>query len=372
MGQIVNEDAFWWRLEEAEDISRQNKGRIAWFCSYTPMEIISCCGLQPYRFFAREGSSFSADAFLHSSLCFFVRGCLEKVLKEEKDYEGMVLVNSCLAMSHLYFAIQQHSPPPFTYLLELPRHNSRHAREFWSYSLRKFHRALSEYCGVKSTAQDLWEQIYLYRENRRRLQELYSGREGKITVDGYELIRLVEALSILPPADFQEIFDAYRSYLDHKKEELAGPRLFLTGSAMPSGLARLIHELGGVLVLDDLCIGRRMLHFKDEPEEPKTGEDPYSFLARHYLEREPCARMQSVGVELDKLEGVLERYHIDGIIFYYLKFCDPWFYYGQLLKEKMKDIPVLVLEGEYSAAGTGQMRTRISAFLEMLEVNQGE
>jgi len=106
-----------------------------------------------------------------------------------------------------------------------------------------------------------------------------------------------------------------------------------------------------------------MLQFTGEPEE---GEDPYSFLARLYLQREPCARMKFAGDKLADLEEILKNYHIDGIIFFYLKFCDPWYYYGQLLKEIIKDIPVLVLEGEYSTAATGQLRTRISAFLEMI------
>ena len=204
MEQTACEEYFWQRLEEAEKMSRQQKGRMAWFCSYTPVEIISSCGLQPFRFFAREGSYFSADAILHSSLCFFVRGCLEKILKEDEgDFEGAVLVNSCLSMSHLYFAMQKFGSLPFTCLLELPRHSSREAREFWANNLREFHHFLSEHFGVSSTAEDLWEQIYLYQENRRWLRELYSGREGEITADGYELIRLLKAFSILPPANFQ-------------------------------------------------------------------------------------------------------------------------------------------------------------------------
>jgi benzoyl-CoA reductase/2-hydroxyglutaryl-CoA dehydratase subunit BcrC/BadD/HgdB len=364
LGQTAWEEAFWQRLEEAENDFRQKNGKIAWFCSYTPVEIISSCGLHPYRFSGKEGTSYYADSFLHSSLCFFVRGCLERVLKgEEKNLEGVVLVNSCLAMSHLFFALQKYSSCSFSYLLDLPRYDSQPAREFWSQVLRKFHRALSKYRGIESTEKELWEQIYLYRENRRRLQQLYERREGQVAADGHELIRLVEAFTILPPADFQEIYEAYSRDIFNKKNTLNGPRIFLTGSSMPGGLAKLIHESGGVLVLDDLCIGRRILQFTGEPE---AGEDPYSFLARQYLQREPCARMKSAGENLAKLEDMLKKYQIEGMIFFYLKFCDPWYYYGQLLKEIVKDIPVLILEGEYASAGTGQMRTRISAFLEMI------
>ena len=145
----MDKTAFWQRLEEAEKETRQRKGRIGWFCSYTPVEIISSCGLLPYRLSGKEGTTLYADSFLHSSLCFFVRGCLEKVLKEEKDLEGAVLVNSCLAMSHLHNALQKYSSLAFTYLLDLPRHAFQPAVEYWAQGLRKFHRALCEYRGIE-------------------------------------------------------------------------------------------------------------------------------------------------------------------------------------------------------------------------------
>lgn len=368
MGSIICGDTFWQRLDKAEEEFQQKKGRMAWFCSYTPLEIIASCGLQPYRFYGQEGTSFYADSFLHSSLCFFVRGCLERVLKEKEEIAGMVLVNSCLAMSHFYYALQKYSSTSFIYLLDLPRHASKSAQKYWALQLRKFHHSLGEYFGVEVAEAELWEQINLYGENRRRLKQLYLRREGKVTVDGFELIRLAQAFTNLPPADFKDFFELYNRNCLHKKKELSGPRIFLAGSTMPLALTKLIHELGGVLVLDDLCIGRRIVQFGNDSDlEPAASVDPYLFLARQYLQREPCARMEFAGKEkLERLEERLKRYRIDGIIFFYLKFCDPWYYYGQLLKEKMKDIPVLILEGEYSSTKTGQLRTRISAFLEMI------
>ena len=50
-----------------------------------------------------------------------------------------------------------------------------------------------------------------------------------------------------------------------------------------------------------------------------------------YLGKDP-ARVCEAYEKLEEMEKMLKRYHIDGVIFYYPKFCDPY-YYGQLLKE---------------------------------------
>ncbi|HAP31454.1 MAG TPA: hypothetical protein DCQ14_00125, partial [Firmicutes bacterium] len=101
--------------------------------------------------------------------------------------------------------------------------------------------------------------------------------------------------------------------------------------------------------------------------EPCGNEDPYGCLASFYLTRSPCARMHGAFAALKRWGELIEEYGIDGVIFYCLKFCDSWYYLGQILKEKIKHTPVLILEGEYTAgSGSGQMRTRLEAFLEML------
>ena len=68
MEQQAVEKAFWERLEEEKNKLLQKKEKLAWICSYTPVEIISACKLHPYRFPGREGTPFSADSYLHSSL----------------------------------------------------------------------------------------------------------------------------------------------------------------------------------------------------------------------------------------------------------------------------------------------------------------
>jgi benzoyl-CoA reductase/2-hydroxyglutaryl-CoA dehydratase subunit BcrC/BadD/HgdB len=59
---------------------------------------------------------------------------------------------------------------------------------------------------------------------------------------------------------------------------------------------------------------------------------------------------------------------IDGIIFYTLKFCDPFLYDVPVLRSELaaRGIPSLVLEGDYTPGTLGRVKTRIQAFIEML------
>gem|GEM_PF-2982767 len=358
-------------LEREENRARQSNN-IAWLCSYTPVEIISACNFVPRRMLAAEKETLRADTYLHPTLCSYVRGALESMLRtENKGLQGAVLLNSCNAACHLYHAYAAYFPTAFHYLLDLPRISSAAAIKFWAGQLKRFHHTLADFKQLKVRLEDLQEQIELYRDNRQRMAALYGERKGEVTTKGSELIRFIQSSMLLPPQRVREILPHFESYVRQQKESgLAyhGPRLLVIGSMPGALLLELIEEQGGVLVLDDLCLGRRAVSFD---AEPCGDEDPYGCLASYYLTRSPCARMQNAFTALKRWGELIEEYGIEGVILYCLKFCDSWYYLGQTLKETIKHTPLLVLEGEYAAgSGSGQIRTRVEAFLEMLSRRQ--
>ena len=56
------------------------------------------------------------------------------------------------------------------------------------------------------------------------------------------------------------------------------------------------------------------------------------------------------------------------MIFHALKFCDTNAYDIPVIRDAFKErgIPVLFIDSDYTTGGIGQLRTRIEAFLEML------
>ena len=62
---------------------------------------------------------------------------------------------------------------------------------------------------------------------------------------------------------------------------------------------------------------------------------------------------------------------VQGVIFYIIRYCDTHELDVPDVKEYLEqhvEVPVLPLEDDYNVPATGQLRTRIEAFLEMLTV----
>jgi benzoyl-CoA reductase/2-hydroxyglutaryl-CoA dehydratase subunit BcrC/BadD/HgdB len=81
--------------------------------------------------------------------------------------------------------------------------------------------------------------------------------------------------------------------------------------------------------------------------------------------------MKDAPKRFDHVLRMIDEFRVDGVIFYTLKFCDPFLFDVPLLKERLaeKGIPTLRLEGDYTPGTLGRVRTRIEAFIEMLRQN---
>jgi benzoyl-CoA reductase/2-hydroxyglutaryl-CoA dehydratase subunit BcrC/BadD/HgdB len=69
----------------------------------------------------------------------------------------------------------------------------------------------------------------------------------------------------------------------------------------------------------------------------------------------------------------VEEYKADGVIYEQAKFCDFWGYERMLAGRVMQDeykIPTTQIDREYVVSGSGQLMTRIQAFVESLEIKK--
>jgi benzoyl-CoA reductase/2-hydroxyglutaryl-CoA dehydratase subunit BcrC/BadD/HgdB len=58
----------------------------------------------------------------------------------------------------------------------------------------------------------------------------------------------------------------------------------------------------------------------------------------------------------------------DGVVYYALKFCDPYTIEAGGIRTALEEasVPMLYIETDYSAGDAGQLTTRVEAFLELL------
>ena len=128
----------------------------------------------------------------------------------------------------------------------------------------------------------------------------------------------------------------------------------------------LIEEQGGLVVTDSLCFGSRML-WKDVDEE---ADDPWTALARFYVaERPSCPRLFGEYEQRAAfVKEMIRDFKVDGVILERLAFCDLWGFEQFTIKNDFQDwdMPLLMLDREYTLSGIGQLRTRVQAFLETI------
>ena len=70
---------------------------------------------------------------------------------------------------------------------------------------------------------------------------------------------------------------------------------------------------------------------------------------------------------------LVEEYHADGIIYEQMKFCSYWSFERTLQSHVLAEeyhIPTLSIDRPYQAKSSGQLRTRVQAFVESLEIKK--
>jgi benzoyl-CoA reductase/2-hydroxyglutaryl-CoA dehydratase subunit BcrC/BadD/HgdB len=132
----------------------------------------------------------------------------------------------------------------------------------------------------------------------------------------------------------------------------------------PPELLTLLDTLGVRVAHDDFLIGSRRLLV---PQSNR--KDPFEQLAEGYFGMPPCStRGASITRRGEYLFRLIDATGAKGVIFNVVKFCEPeWFDVPNLIREiDKKGIPTLVLDTEVNQGLSGQMKTRVEAFVEMI------
>ena len=202
-------------------------------------------------------------------------------------------------------------------------------------------------------------------------------KEERPRITGYEFHVLTLATYLAPK---YLIVDKLRETLEEIRTREPEPkpyraRLMVVGSEVDdSGFIRLIEETGAYVCADRFCFGslpgRDVIEMNDD-------EDALTQLCRQYVHRGQCPRMMN----MEKVYGrkqyvndVAREYGADGIIYQQVKFCDPWAYerlLGSTMLREDYGFPVMSVDRPYNIASSiGQMRTRVQAFVESIEIKK--
>ncbi len=155
------------------------------------------------------------------------------------------------------------------------------------------------------------------------------------------------------------------------------PRVMVTGTPMmwPDNwkLPNLVEESSprGVLVADELCSSDRLLYDPVGVDEWNMA-DMINAVAERYLMSSTCPCFTSKDGNEDRINWLVTKikdFNVNGVIYYVLRGCMLHAMEYTRIKKILDrmNIPVYYLDTEYTREDVGQMKTRVEAFLEMLQ-----
>jgi len=357
-----------------EGAIRSGRPVVGYFCSYLPAELLLAAGLYPLRLrgLSVEDSS-SGDAYLSHLTCSFARHVTAAVLDGVYDFlAGQIAVNCCDHLRRANDVLVAKSRLAYHGYLSVPRGFRADLFSWYLEELARLQDSLEDHFQVKITEAALQAAISQTNQVRGRMQkldELCRGEQPKLS--GADLLTAAVAARVLLPAEFVEKADALIAAAE-KAEPLSGIRsrvILMGGELDDPGYVRTLESQGAHVAGDLLCFGRRGLGLPVDPSGPALAA-----LARAYLYQVPCARM--MGEFPRRYQAMVKLFQecgAKGIIFTRIKFCQIWANEVHNLRHRFESnpLPMLVLEREYGTISTGQIKTRVQAFLERLERAEG-
>ncbi len=348
---------------------KKGKPILGYACSYTPEEIIFAAEILPIRILGTLEPPKSADVYLPVNVCSFAKSCVSEALKGEYSLlDGYVTSNCCDSQNKIYDFWRNLTPVPKTYFINTPHSTTENALGFFCKELERFKDWITKNFETEITQENLKYAIETFNENRRLLKQVYDlRRRHPPLLSGSETLEIVLSSMIIPKDEHNKLLHGLLAQIDnceHQEKDCA--RLLVSGSIMGSPkLLGLIESVGGCIVADDLCTGSR--YFWTLVEEDT---DPMMAIARRYLHKIPCPFLHSSEERFEHVSEMVKLFDVEGVIILSLKFCDVHSFDAPLLAEELRTtegLPVLPLEWEHSLSGIAQLKTRVEAFIEMLE-----
>jgi benzoyl-CoA reductase subunit C len=349
---------------------------VGYFCQYVPQELILASGALPLRLRGVGSDDPSlGDALMSGRVCTFVRHVMSLVLDGRYDViDAAVCANTCDHVRRAADVFNHKTDIPCEFV-SVPRSPRESLFAYYLEELRNLHASLCERFGTASTDDALRDAIRTIESNRKRLRALLPLRQHQAPkLTGAESLAMHIASQVLPPKEFQSLADELLEALERRPgfEELRA-RFVLIGAELDDpGYVRALESQGALVVGDQLCFGARSVLPPIDPDSP----DPLEAIARTYFFRHSCARMMGdFPARYESLVKLVDDCKADGVIFQRLMFCDPWGAdHHNILRRSKNDgaFPFLSLTREYGIVPTGQLRTRVQAFVERIEIARAQ
>lgn len=347
---------------------QKQKGRrlIGVFPAHYPREILSAFDMVPAEIWDPPLEVSAANAHLQPYICSVVKLGLELVLQGKGHMlDGFLFPHTCDSIQNMASIVNDYlgtdKPCYFFYHPKAPYRPS--SRRYYLEQLRSLVSRLEKDLGPMDVT-ELRRRVDQGGHLGAILRDIYDRRRrGALSVSNAEFYRVIRQGEYLHPDDYLPLLEEFMKASGGSDKK--GPGVILSGILPnPPEILDLLDELG-VRVMDDdlLCCGRRI------PRQSSTAHDPFEALADSYFAMPPCTtKASSLEERVNHLLEKISTSGARGVIFYLVKFCEPEWFDAPLMAEAVKEAgaAALTIDVDLNRGLSGQLTTRIEAFLEMI------
>jgi benzoyl-CoA reductase/2-hydroxyglutaryl-CoA dehydratase subunit BcrC/BadD/HgdB len=367
------------RVHELREHAKNGGKVVATYCVFVPEELAWAADAIPVGLCA--GTQFSvptAELVLPRNTCALIKSSfgfkLGRVCPYVQTSHLIVGETTCDGKKKMFEILGRYQP---VYVMEVPNKKTERSRQLWLGEVHDFKDVIEKLTGNTITVEKLESAIEMVNARRRALQRLYDLRKASpVPISGKDALLATQVAFYDDAKRDTQMLNTLCDELDKRVAAGQGvapknaPRILISGSpmAIPNWkLHHLVESSGAVVVCEESCTGTRFFSELVETGH-KTLDDQLKALADRYMKIH-CACFTPNEERLDDVVRLAKEYRADGVIHYNLQFCHTYANEAVNVAKRLEEegIPLLRIETDYSDEDSGQLKTRIDAFLEMIK-----
>lgn len=345
------------------------------YCTYFPREIASAMGAATVSLCATSAETIQdAERDLPKNLCPLIKSSYGFAITDKCPYfyfsDLVVGETTCDGKKKMYEYMSDFKD---VFILELPNSQTENALALWKNELIRFKCYLENKFSTEISDEKLRKAIHTENAIRSSLKSLYELMKLQpAPITGYELFKVLYGSSFKLqreqlPQELNDVIDNIKEQYANGQMQPEKPRILLTGCPIGGAtekVIRAIEENGALVVAFENCTGAKsVVNNIDE-----NSDDIIEAIARRYLNI-GCSVMTPNKNRYELLGQMIDEYQIDGVVEMTLQACHTYNVESLKIKRfvnEIKNKPFISVETDYSDKDTGQLSTRLAAFIEML------
>ncbi len=362
---------------KVKGLKEDGKSVVGIFCTFTPAEIIEASGAVCVSLCASSNEPIvDAEKDLPKNLCPLIKSSYGFAVTDTCPYtyfsDMIIGETTCDGKKKMFELLGEIKN---VHVMQLPQNLDRaYSYDNWKIEGEILKEKLEELTGKKITDDELRAVSKDRNEYRKLLIELMElGKLDPPPMKGKDMATVLNGLTFefdphLRKEKVRDMIDSTMKAYHEGQRPVSekAKRILITGCPMGGVIDKtigVIDEEGGVVVCYENCGGIKNAYQMVDTSQ----EDIMKAIMDRYLSI-GCSVMTPNSERMRLLTELIKEYKIDGVVDVILQACHTYNIETKTVKELCDELGVayIAVETDFSQSDTGQLRTRLGAFIEML------